>query len=104
MGEPYATFDYVANNGSSDSATAQVTVNVSLPTAAQVTTTAMNAGSGTISLSFTGSTNATYSVQASTNLVSWDVIGTGTELTPGLYLFLDTATNWPSRFYRLRAP
>jgi len=104
VGEPYATFDYVANNGSSDSATAQVTVNVSLPTAAQVTTTAMNAGSGTISLSFTGSTNATYSVQASTNLVSWDVIGTGTELTPGLYLFLDTATNWPSRFYRLRAP
>ncbi len=105
VGAPYATFNYVAGNGNSDSAPAQVTVNFSLPAAAQALAGSVNPANGTFSLNFTGDSQATYHVQASTNLVDWDVIGTGTEAPPGQYLFLDpNAPNWTRRFYRISAP
>ncbi|MDB6064708.1 MAG: hypothetical protein JWR26_916, partial [Pedosphaera sp.] len=60
-------------------------------------------------LQFTGSTNSTYTVMASTNLAipfsNWAILGTASLLSNNLYQFIDTSsTNLPSRFYRLRSP
>jgi hypothetical protein len=107
-GNPYAVFNFTANNGSSGSTPAQVTVNINLPLAPQFTNgswmTGTNGG-GSFALSFGGSSNATYSVWGSTNLTQWQFMGTSAELGPGQYEFFDTtATDWPARFYRISAP
>jgi hypothetical protein len=107
-GNPYAVFNFTANNGFSGSVPAQVTVNINLPLAPQFTNgswmTGTNGG-GSFALSFGGSSNATYSVWSSTNLTQWQFMGTPAELGPGQYAFFDTtATNWPARFYRISAP
>src|SRR5579859_5349853 len=107
-GNPYAVFNFTANNGSSGSTPAQVTVNLNLPLAPQFANgswmTGTN-GSGLFALNFGGSSNATYSVWSSTNLTQWQFMGTSAELGPGQYEFLDTtATDWPARFYRISAP
>jgi autotransporter-associated beta strand protein len=58
-----------------------------------------------VELSFGGSTNASYSVWASTNLVNWQWQGTAIQADPGQYQFIDPSfTNSPYRFYRLSAP
>ncbi len=107
-GSPYATFDFFVNDGTYSSAPAPVTVNVGLPAAPQWTNysfSAGNVGSGSFNLSFTGDSNATYTVWASTNLLNWVNLGTANENPPGQYGFSDlTITNWPQRFYRLSAP
>ncbi len=54
---------------------------------------------------FSGASNATYRVWASTNLVAWEPLGTAIVTGDGWYQFLDLdATNWPQRFYRAVAP
>jgi hypothetical protein len=108
VGAPYAMFSFTANNGFSGSTPAQMTVNINLPLAPQLTdcfwTTGLNGG-GSFALNFGGSSNATYSVWSSTNLMQWQSMGTSVESGPGRYEFLDvTATNWPERFYRISAP
>jgi hypothetical protein len=61
--------------------------------------------SGNSNLTFSGSSNAAYSIWASTNLADWARIGPAIEAGAGLYEFMDaTATNWPQRFYRAVAP
>ena len=107
-GNPYAVFDFTANNGFSGSTPAQVTVNINLPLVPQLTNyfwmTETN-GSRSFALNFGGSSNATYSVWSSTNLTQWQFMGTSAEFSPGQYEFFDmTATNWPERFYRISAP
>jgi hypothetical protein len=60
-------------------------------------------------LQFTGSTNNTYTVLASTNLAlpfsNWLTLGNASLLSNTLYQFIDTqSTNFPARFYMLRSP
>jgi hypothetical protein len=107
-GSPYAVFNFTANNGSSGSVPAPVTLNINLPLAPQLTNgswTAGTNGGGSFALNFGGSSNATYSVWSSTNLAQWQFMGTAVEGSPGRYEFFDvTATNRPERFYRISAP
>jgi alpha-tubulin suppressor-like RCC1 family protein len=108
MGNPYATFNFMCDDGLYSSAVAQVTVNIGFPAVPQFTGalwSQTDPGSGSFNLNFSGDSNATYSVWAATDLAAWVKIGTATEAPPGWYQFIDaTATNWPQRFYRLSAP
>ncbi len=107
LGNPYATFNFTANNGSSGSVPAQVTVNINLPQAPRLANGSwLNTnGSRSFALNFGGSSNATYSVWDSTNLAQWQFLGTSTEGSPGRYEFVDaTSTNASMRFYRVTAP
>jgi len=107
-GTPYAAFNFMCDDGVYNSAIAQVTINIGLPAVPQWTAalwTETNSAGASFNLDFTGSSNATYSVWAGTNLFSWLEIGTATENQPGRYQFMDpAATNWPLRFYRISAP
>jgi len=56
-------------------------------------------------LTGTGSAVVTYTIQASTNLISWIQIGTTTAGTNGVFTFKDTKIiNFKSRFYRVVLP
>jgi hypothetical protein len=56
-------------------------------------------------LQFSGVTNTSYQIWASTNLTDWQFVGTPTEVSAGNYRFLDTAaTNMSRRYYRSRIP
>jgi hypothetical protein len=107
-GTPYATFNFIASDGFYSSSPAQATVNIGLPAVPLFTGFSWNpgnAGAESFDLNFTGDSNATYSVWASTNLVNWVSLGTAVESQPGQYGFMDTTvTNWPQQFYRLSAP
>ena len=105
-GTPYDNFAFVANDGLNDSASAGVTVNMVLPAPPQLEPPSLVNGTGeAFDLGFLGSSNATYSVWASTNLATWDWLGPVPEISPGVYQFTDTAvTNWPARFFRVTAP
>ncbi|HEY4415949.1 MAG TPA: LamG-like jellyroll fold domain-containing protein, partial [Verrucomicrobiae bacterium] len=73
-GSPYASFNFLADDGQFTSGTAQVTVNVSQPVPPQFSDMALNQtgpGASNFGLNFSGSTNATYNVWAATNLVDW---------------------------------
>ena len=62
-------------------------------------------GGSPVQVNFSGGTNASYSVWASTNLVDWVWDGAATEIAPGQYQFTDaSATNYAHRFYRASAP
>jgi Concanavalin A-like lectin/glucanases superfamily len=107
-GSPDVSFGFLAEDGMFDSGLAQVTVNIAFPTAPQFTGYAWSlsdSNTASFALNFTGDSNATYTVWASTDLVNWTSLGTAIENPPGQYQFIDlTATNWPQRFYRLSAP
>jgi hypothetical protein len=107
-GNPYASFNFMVNDGFYNSGSAQVTVNLGLPAAPRFTGYVWNsgtAGAANFGLNFSGSSNATYTVWAATNLVNWISLGAAAEIQPGSYQFTDlAATNWPQRFYRLSAP
>ncbi len=106
-GNPYATFNFMVDDGFYNSAPAQVTVNIGLPAVPQFTGLFWDQGgpaTGNFNLNFTGDSSATYSVWATTNLVDWVDIGTAAEAQPGQYEFIDmTASGWPQRFYRISA-
>lgn len=106
IGNPYAAFAFIANDGLNDSSPASVTVNIGLPVMPQLANATSSGGmGGTFGLTFNGSSNATYRIWASTNLLEWDELGTATETPPGLYQFTDpAASNWAARFYRVGAP
>jgi hypothetical protein len=56
-------------------------------------------------LQFSGDAWATYALEVSTNLTFWTPLTNLVAGPEGLFEFLDTtATNFPSRFYRLRTP
>ncbi len=57
---------------------------------------------GQLHLQFVGVAGQLYSVQASTNLVDWTVIGTAADLGGGIYEFVDTTwNNLDACFYRI---
>jgi hypothetical protein len=107
-GNPYATISFMVDDGMYSSSPAQVVINIGLPSVPQITGFAFNPASsaaGNFGLNFSGTTNATYTVWATTNLSNWINLGAATESTPGQYQFIDQAAgNWPQRFYRLSAP
>jgi len=104
-GNPYANLSFMAGDGFYNSGTAQVTFNIGVPSVPQFGSASGNFGGGSFGLNFSGSSNATYSVWASTNLSAWDLVGPATEAAPGQYQYLDAATtNYPQRFYRASAP
>jgi hypothetical protein len=54
-------------------------------------------------LNFSGLPGAGYVLESSTNLVNWLPLSHLTAGSDGLFDYLDTnATNYPTRFYRLR--
>jgi alpha-tubulin suppressor-like RCC1 family protein len=105
-GSPHTAFNFQAGDGLIFSPPASVTVNIVLPSPPAFDLAASGLTTNhTFQLAFTGATNATYRVWASTNLVNWELLGPASAFAPGAFLFLDsTATNWPQRFYRATAP
>ncbi len=62
-------------------------------------------GASEFGVTFSGLTNVSYSLWASTNLVSWAWDGPATEINPGQFQFFDPgSTNMPQRYYRISAP
>jgi hypothetical protein len=62
-------------------------------------------GDGTFQFTYTNNSGQNGSIYASTNLTNWISIGAGTQISPGLFQFIDSnATNHPRRFYQLRSP
>jgi hypothetical protein len=60
---------------------------------------------GNFQVKASGIPGATYNIQASSDLSSWGTIGSTVATTNGIIIYLDqTATNYPSRFYRTAAP
>jgi len=60
---------------------------------------------GPLALHFSGTAGHAYVVQASADMVHWQVIGSATESSSGSFDFTDsTASQAPARFYRLMAP
>ena len=107
-GSPYATFSFFGEDQFYRSKSAQVVVNIQLPVVPQFTAAFWNQTDTEprmFQLTFMGSSNASYGVWASTNLLNWMRLGMVTNILPGLYQFGDmAATNWPQRFYRIAAP
>ena len=61
-------------------------------------------GSGAFQFRYTNSGAQSFSVYASTNLNQWSAIGAATLIGAGVYQFTDpVTTNYPRRFYQLRA-
>jgi hypothetical protein len=70
-----------------------------------ISVVATNAKTAGYTLTFTGLPATSYTVWASTNMVDWVQIGTGSETQAGEYEFTDSsASNYSSRFYRISAP
>ncbi len=66
-------------------------------------------GNSLFQFSFSNNTpGASFTVLTSTNLLlpltNWTVVGTATNIVPGLFQFTTTITNGPQRFYRVRSP
>ncbi len=60
---------------------------------------------GVAKLSFTGTSGASYSIQASTNLQAWSPVVTNLSSVGTAYSYDDlSATNFPLRFYRVSSP
>jgi hypothetical protein len=67
--------------------------------------TVLEFGDGAFRFEYTHSGGPGYSVYASTNLMDWAPLGSGTQIAPGLYRFTDAdASSVPRRFYQLRGP
>jgi hypothetical protein len=105
IGNPYASFNFIAEDQFYASAPAQAVINIGLPVVPRFGNVLWNSTNETFVLNFTGSSNASYSVWSSTNLFNWVNIGTAAEITPGAYDFVDTnTTNTPQQFFRLSTP
>ena len=109
LGLPLTSFNYLANDGTADSLPAAVVVNIVLPAAPVIDASTLNFISQPpnmgFSLRFAGSTNASYRVWATTNLMDWELLGSATVISNGLYEFLDSqAGDLSERFYQVRSP
>jgi hypothetical protein len=60
--------------------------------------------SGRMALRFSGAAGFQYSVQVSSDLESWSLGGEATEVSSGVFEFVDTAGITGSRFYRISSP
>ena len=58
-----------------------------------------------LGLQFSGLSNLSYTIQISSNLINWEMLGTATDIGNGQYQFEDTNTaNFKKRFYRTAGP
>ena len=95
-------FAGTALDGSGGESGFSTEVSYSLPPAALKLALTM-AGGGRFQLAGTGLAGHTYEIQATTDLVAWETIGTQTPDANGLFGFMDeNAPNYPMRFYRVR--
>ena len=105
FGAPYTTFGFSARDGQYDSPPALETIKILPPPLLQAVSFVQSSSNAGFALSFSGFSNAAYSVQASTNLVDWSRLGSAAQPSPSQFSFLDTgATNQPRRFYRVATP
>jgi hypothetical protein len=105
---PYANFTFVINDGEADSRPGPVIVNVLIPDPPRfdlgrcgpllIQQTPM------FQLFFTGTSNATYQVWASEDLVVWKLRGNATSRGGGEFTFLDYPAPLEQRFYRASSP
>jgi hypothetical protein len=103
FGAPYTSFSVVANDGEFDSAPSLATVNI-VP-APVVSIDGPEQSSNRIVLSFTGLSNAAYSVWTSTNLINWSRLASASQPSPGQFVYSDTSVaTLPLRFFRVRSP
>ncbi len=97
------TFTYTISDGRGGTAAATVTVSVQDNSGA-LTQNYLSLGTlpnGNRNVQFMGIPGLTYSVQASTDMVSWVTIGTRMAGPNGSYAFEDVDTvSYPTRFYR----
>ena len=81
---------------------------LSPPVPPQITSVSLNPANRSFQLSGQGEPNATYTIEAASNLVSpifWQSIGSNTANSNGLFQFTDTnAPAFPLRFYRALFP
>lgn len=109
LGMPLTSFTYVANDGTDDSLPAHVTVHIVLPAAPVIDASSAHFVSASpdtgFAFRFAGSSNASYSVWSSTNLMDWEFLGSGVTTSNQFYEFLDSqAKTLPRRFYQIRSP
>jgi hypothetical protein len=90
-------FDVTASDSHSCTGTQSYTLNVVAPSAQPAVLVAASLPDSNIRLSVTGTTNANYNVQGSTNLFDWESLNTNS--SPFIYDDL-TATNYLNRYYR----
>jgi hypothetical protein len=94
-------FACTAVNGNGGESGFSTEVSYTVPPAPITLATTMAVG-GRFQLAGTGLVGHTYEIQATTNLVAWEAIGTGTPDTNGYFRFTDeNAQNYPMRFYRV---
>jgi hypothetical protein len=111
LSTPYTTFSFVVNDGETDSPPGTVTVNVLIPDPPRfdladchmIWTTNGTVAAAIFNLRFTGTSNATYRVWASTNLLDWNLLGNAISLGGGDFIFIDYPVI-EKRFYRAAAP
>ena len=101
FGDPYSAFNFVANDGNLDSMPASVTLIIEPPMPAVITNFSRSTN-GTFQMIFTGDSNTTYCISASTNLTNWEYLGLSSQTSPGLFQSLNLpAGDFPQRFYRV---
>jgi hypothetical protein len=85
-----------------------VNISVPIPTPPRLTDPT-KLPNGSFQFTFTNSVGALFAALASTNLAlplsNWTALGGAVEFSPGQFRFTDTqSTNFPGRFYGIRAP
>jgi hypothetical protein len=102
-GNPYATFNLVANDGQADSAPTMLTINISK---SPQNFTAQNPGSG-LQIQFAGTPNSPYILQMATNLtppIVWQAILTNPADGSGNWSWAITNLSaYPAGYYRAAA-
>ena len=100
------TFNYQVSDGFGGTASGVVTVNISSGSGPTQNITGINTlTNGHVVIHFAGIALRTYSVQASTDLLTWSTIGSATADNSGQFQFEDVnAASFPSRFYRTAYP
>jgi Bacterial Ig domain len=99
-------FTYTVTDGKGGTSTAQATVNVQVPTKPTLmSSNVLPQGGGAIKAQFQGLPSFKFSVEASTDLKTWQPIGTATGDKNGLVEYLDAnAASFAIRYYRITIP
>jgi hypothetical protein len=103
-GSPYASFYYVAEDGTGRSAPAMVSLTVMPQTRPRISVFKTGTN-GNFHLGFLGDEQNAYFILGSTNLEQWIPMGAATHVSNGWFEFFDgSPSSPPQRFYRLRSP
>ena len=104
IGTNSVTWTAIDTHGNVRTCAEQVIVN-GLPEPPQRVTRIVNNGDGTFTVSFSGTPNSYFVVQASANLLDWQPIHTNTAGEDGTWTYTDQeAPNFPARYYRSMRP